>query len=132
MTCPCAKTFPPHPMLLPVSSFFIIAALPATARSYGLLTPEHKAPGIRGENLLSELVSGPTLRVAYGNGKVVGFPKTIGPSIIAEPLTLVAPSPVAGQIPVPTFSCPPTLASSKLNDIFIQYYLLFELPDHQP
>ena len=42
-------------------------------------------------------------KVAYGTGNVVGFPITTGPSIPAEPFTLVIPSPIAGKIPVPTF-----------------------------
>ena len=46
------------------------------------------------------------------------------------PLIFKGPSPVAGAIPLPTLSCPPTTASSKLNDIIIAPDFLFEFFGH--
>jgi hypothetical protein len=69
----------------------------------------------------SPFTKGARLSVAYGVGNDPGAPITTGPSIPADPLTLVTPSPMAGKMPVPHFICPPTTASSKLNDIFTPY-----------
>ena len=61
----------------------------------------------------SELPYAPIQTVAYGTTNSCAPPKTAGPSIYAEPLILLIPSPIAGTTPIPTLSCPPDRTSSK-------------------
>ena len=95
------------------STLPISADGPDTENEYGVLfppTPPGKtasAPGTTGGTTLSSLTSGPTLRHQYGQGNAVALPMTMGPSIYADPFTFVGPSPMAGQMPIPTLSCPP-------------------------
>ena len=92
--------------------------------------PVFNAPGANA-GIESLLVNGPIFVPANGNGKCNGDPTTTGPSIPADPFTLVTPSPMAGKMPVPHFNCPPTLASSKLNDMFILDFVVVDIFDHR-
>jgi hypothetical protein len=79
-----------------------MAALAEQQREYGLLNPIGNPPGVNGGGE-SPFTKGARLSVAYGVGNDPGAPITTGPSIPAEPLILVTPSPIAGKIPVPHF-----------------------------
>ncbi len=80
----------------------IMAALAEQQREYGLLKPKGNPPGVNGGGE-SPFTKGPRLSVAYGVGNDPGDPITTGPSIPADHLILVIPSPIAGKIPVPHF-----------------------------